>query len=95
MDNDKNITINKDNDQNPLYNLKDKVYLNSNELEYIKTFDYNGSKIYKFERTPITIFKTNELIFENSNKEAYKDINLITNVEATCSEFNGKYFIFI
>lgn len=87
----------------PAYGGTTFVYLTESQFNTLKNETYtdsqDSSKIvnrYKLELTPLTLLKSNELVFINNNSNhSYEKLNLINGMKLDCLDNSeGRYFIY-
>ena len=87
----------------PVYGGLTFVYLTESQFNTLKDETYTDSQDssktvnrYKLELTPLTLLKSNELIFINNNSNhSYEKLNLINNMKLDCLDNSkGRYFIY-
>lgn len=105
------IQFENNNKNKPIYSTSEFIYLtvdefsnlnsqyyNNNDGKWYQNIDAEEGKIYKGYKltlTPLVLFKSNEISFENTDEGSYKRLNLINNMELKClDEFEGRYFIY-
>lgn len=89
------LSINLDKNNQPIYGAASFVYLSHQEYDNLKDLTFEGKSLYKLKLTPLTFFKSNEIIFTNTDEGIYRKSNLIGNIKLDCLDSNkGKYFIY-
>ena len=89
------VELENGNSNKPIYSTPEYIYLTTDEFQQLDNQSYKNYKTYKLTLTPLVLLKSNEVVFENTDKGSYKRLNLINNIKLEClDELKGRYFIY-